>query len=209
MPERVQSLGEEIANAISHGAALLAAALAVPWLIVTAADVSATAIVAAAVFGAALLLLYATSTLYHALPAGRAKDVFRRLDHCAIFVLIAGTYAPFTLGALGGAWGWSLFGTVTGIALVGVVLKAIGRLRGAASLALYLVLGWLAVLAIGPLTASLPPAALAWIVAGGACYTLGVPFFALDHRLRYGHATWHAFVTGGSTCHVVAAMACT
>ena len=160
-----------------------------------------------AVFGVALILLYLASSVYHALPPGTAKRVFRVLDHACIYLLIAGTYTPFTLGVLAGSWGWSLFGIIWGLACAGVVLKALGGARFAtASVLLYLAMGWMVVVAAEPMLTLLPAAGLAWLLAGGLAYTLGVPFFLLDSRLRYAHFVWHLFVVAGSACHFVAVL---
>jgi hemolysin III len=208
MDERPQSPGEEIANSVSHGFGLLAAVAATPILIVvTVRHGGAVNIAAAAVFAATMLLLYCASTLYHALPGPRAKAIFKRLDHGAIYLLIAGTYTPFTLGVLGGAWGFLLFGLVWGLAVAGVALKAFDRLAHPwLSTGLYLVMGWLVVIAIGPLVDRVPPAGLALLAAGGLAYTAGVAFFAADSRLRYGHFVWHLFVVAGTTCHFFAVL---
>lgn len=210
MADRTPSLGEEIASSVTHGLGLAAAVVAIPLLISAAArrgDLWGT--VGAAVFGATLVFLYATSTLYHALPPGsipRAKRVFRVLDHAAIYLLIAGTYTPFMLGPLRGPWGWSLLGAVWGLAVCGVALKStIGFRFPHASTALYLLMGWLILVAVGPLAANLDRTALVWLVAGGLCYTGGVLFYAWE-RLRYGHAIWHLFVAAGSACHVAAVL---
>ena len=155
-------------------------------------------------FGVALVLLYATSTLYHAVPHPRAKSVLRVLDHSAIFLLIAGTYTPFTLVSLRGPWGWSLFGVVWGIAIAGIALRLTLRRRPTALfLALYLGMGWCVVVALGPLRAAVPPAGLALLVAGGLAYTVGVPFYVWK-RLPFHHAVWHGFVLAGSTLHFLA-----
>jgi hemolysin III len=152
-----------------------------------------------------MVLLYLTSTLYHALPNNRAKRVFQVLDHAAIYLLIAGTYTPFTLGVLYGTWGWTLFGLVWGLALAGLLLKSIGGIRyPKLSVALYLAMGWLALIAIRPLWQHVAPWGLFWIFAGGLAYTLGVVFFALDNRVRYSNFVWHLFVVLGTACHVVA-----
>ena len=202
----VETLGEEIASSISHGVGLFAALVGTPVLIVVAAHRGVAAVVGSAVFAASLILLYASSTLYHALPDERAKRVFRVLDHSAIFVIIAGTYTPFTLTVLPPAWGWSLFGVIWGLAILGIVLRAVGLMRHQVVLTiLYLVMGWLALIAIRPLTQELPAAGIAWIVAGGALYTAGVPFFAAT-RVRYAHFVWHLFVLAGTTCHYVAVL---
>lgn len=206
--DRPQSRGEELANSVSHGLGLLAAAVAAPFLVVVAVDHGDTAFIAgASVFAATTLLLYLTSTLYHALPAGTAKRVFRVIEHSAIYLLIAGTYTPFTLGVLRGAWGWTLFGLVWGMALAGVVLKVFDRLsHPVVSTGLYLAMGWLIVIAADPLYARVPAAGLLWLVAGGLAYTVGVAFFMTDSRLRYGHFVWHLFVMAGTSCHYVAVL---
>ncbi len=203
MCERAQSPGEEIANSVSHGAALVAAAVAAPFPIVAAVGRGATAgVVGASVFGAAMVLLYAASMLYHAIPHPRAKRVFRKLDHGAIYLLIAGTYTPFTLGALGGPWGWSLFGVVWTLAAAGLALKAFDRISHPAwSTGLYLAMGWSVLIALGPLVERVATGGLVLLVAGGLAYTAGVVFFTLDSRLRYCHFVWHLFVVVGTACH--------
>ena len=207
MSEARQSLGEEIANSISHGIGFLAALAATPVLLVVAVQHdSVLAIVGASIFAATVLLLYLASTLYHALPKSPAKRVFRALDHGAIFLLIAGTYTPFTLGVLRGSWGWTLFGLVWGLALVGVGLRAMGALRyPVLSTGLYLLMGWLALVAVRPLWLRVPEPGLVWLLAGGVAYTAGVAFFAAE-RLRYSHFIWHLCVLGGTTCHFVAVL---
>ncbi len=205
---RPQTRGEEIANSLSHGLALLGAVASFPVLIVAAVrHGDAAQVVGVSIFGATMVLLYLASTVYHALPHCRAKRVLCVLDHCAIFLLIAGTYTPFTLGVLRGSWGWTLFGLAWGIAALGILLKALGLARHpAVSTSLYLALGWLVLIAIQPVMAHVPAAGLAWLLAGGLAYTLGVAFFLLDERLRYAHFVWHLFVVAGSACHVVAVM---
>ncbi len=207
MPERNQSRGEEIANSVSHGVGLLAAIAATPVLIVAAVNRGDPAgIVGASVFAAAVTLLYLTSTLYHALPANRAKQVFRVLDHGAIFLLIAGTYTPFTLGVLYGTWGWILFGLVWGLCLAGMIFKAIGGTRyPILSTCLYLAMGWLVLIAVKPLWLAMPTWGLFWLLAGGISYTVGVAFFAAP-RLRYTHFIWHLFVMAGTACHFIAVL---
>jgi len=204
--KRAQSREEEIANSLSHGLGLLAALVATPFLIERAVLVGDTGyIVGAGIFATTMILLYLASTLYHALPVGHAKQVFRVIEHSAIFLLIAGTYTPFTLGVLRGALGWTLLGLVWGIALTGVTLKALNRLNHPIlTTSLYLVMGWLIVIAAQPLSDRLPAAGLLWLVAGGLAYTVGVAFFAFDSRLRYGHFVWHLFVMTGTACHYVA-----
>lgn len=207
MTARLQSLGEEIANSVSHGLALLAAIGAAPFLIAAARDLGVASQVGAVVFAVTMVLLYFTSTLYHALPNGRAKRVFLKLDYCAIFLFIAGSYTPFALGALYGAWGWTLFGLVWALAVVGVILKSTDKLEHPwVSTGLYLCMGWLVLIAAVPLVERVPLQGLAWLVAGGLAYTLGVVFFVLDSRIRYAHAIWHGFVALGTGCHCVAVM---
>lgn len=209
--ERPQSLGEEIANSASHGVALLAAMLAAPVLVLTAVQRGQAAnIVGASVFAATMVLLYFTSMLYHALPAGRAmraKQLFQIFDHGAIYLLIAGTYTPFTLGVLRGPWGWTLFGLVWSMALAGVLVKAMFGIRyPRLSTVLYVAMGWVALIAIKPMVELMPHWGLFWLLAGGACYTVGVAFFATDGRLRYGHFVWHLFVAAGTVCHFIAVL---
>lgn len=203
---REQSRGEELANALSHGLGALAALIATPLLILRALEVGTAGFIAGVgIFGASMLFLYLASTLYHALPIGAARRVFWRLDHAGIFLLIAGTYTPFTLGVLSGGWGWTLFGLVWGLAAVGVLLKATAAPVPAwLSTGVYLAMGWLVVLAADLLLARVPAAGLGWLLAGGLFYTAGVVFFATDHRLRYGHFIWHLFVLAGTLCHCVA-----
>jgi hemolysin III len=207
MTERPQSLGEEIANSASHGVALLAAIVAVPFLIAGVRHHGVANIVGASIFAGTMVLLYFTSTLYHALPTGRAKHVFLKLDHGAIYIFIAGSYTPFALGALAGPWGWTLFGLVWSIAAVGVTLKAFDRLTHPwFSTGLYLVMGWLVLIAAVPLVQHVPMPGVALLVAGGLAYTTGVVFFMLDSRVRYAHAVWHGFVVIGTGCHFFAVL---
>ena len=206
MIDRAQSLGEEIANALSHGAGLVMGLVALPLLVVAAhRRDDPWQVVAGAVYGTTLILLYGASMLYHAVPARfRAKRVLRALDHGAIYLLIAGTYTPFALGALRGALGWTLLATIWGLALAGIALKAgVGYRYPRLSTGVYLLMGWIAVVALRPLYLALGSAGLIWLLAGGVSYTLGVFFFATD-RLRYRHFVWHLFVLGGSVCHLVA-----
>jgi hemolysin III len=200
-----QTLGEEIANSVSHGIGFLAALAVTPLLVREAARRGgAIEIVGASVFAATTALLYLASMLYHALPSNRAKRVFRVIDHSAIFLLIAGTYTPFTLGVLRGAWGFSLLGIVWGLAVLGVVLKSIGGIRyPRLSTALYVCMGWLALVAIRPLWQHVPVSGWLWLLAGGLAYTAGIAFYAAE-RVRYGHFVWHLFVLIGTACHAVA-----
>jgi hemolysin III len=204
---RAQTTGEEIANSLSHGMGLLAAVAGTPILLAEVArSGTVTDVVGAAVFAATVMLAYLASTVYHAVSFLPAKRILRTLDHSAIFLLIAGTYTPFTLGVLRGGWGWTLFGLVWTLALAGVVLKAVGAVHfKKLSLAVYLAMGWLVVIAIGPLLERMPAAGLAWLVAGGLAYTGGVVFYALD-RYRYCHFLWHLCVLAGTACHFVAVL---
>lgn len=205
---REQSRTEEMANSASHGAALVAALVGIPVLIVEAVQRGDAAfIVGVSVFSTTILLLYLASAIYHALPWGRSKRIFRVLDHSSIFLLIAGSYAPFTLGVLRGAWGWTLFGVVWGLAVVGVVLKSVGKAsHPVISTTLYLAMGWLVVIAAQALVVRVPLAGLLWLLAGGVFYTAGVAFFATDSRLKYGHLIWHLFVVAGTACHYFAVL---
>jgi hemolysin III len=197
---------EEVANAVTHGLGLVASLAALPLLIVLAARRGdAWAIVGASIFGASLVTVYATSTIYHSLRLGPSKELWRRLDHAAIYLLIAGTYTPFTLGALRGPWGWSLFGIVWGVAAVGIAAKVVfgPRLKMLSTVA-YLVMGWLVIIAIRPLLTRVGWGGVGWLLAGGVAYSLGVIFYARDEKLRFGHSVWHLFVLGGSVCHAIA-----
>ena len=159
-------------------------------------------------YGASLVTLYVCSTLYHSRWEG-ARGLLRKLDHNAIYLLIAGSYTPFTLVTLRGAWGWSLLGLVWGLALVGIVQELLPRLRWRIPpLGLYLGMGWLIVIAIRPLGLALPSPGLPWLVAGGLSYTVGVAFYALDDRWEYAHFVWHLFVLGGSASHFLAIRIC-
>ncbi|HPG61852.1 MAG TPA: hemolysin III family protein [Casimicrobium sp.] len=208
LDERPQTLGEEIANSISHGVGLIAAIVAFPFVVMAAAARGSTSgIIAASIFATTMVLLYLSSTIFHALPEGRAKRVFQVLDHAAIFLLIAGTYTPFTLGVLRGVWGWTLFGIVWSVAAVGIVLKSIGGVRyNTISTWAYLAMGWVVVIAAERLWTLMPAWGLFWLFAGGLAYTLGAVFFLLE-RIRYFHFAWHLFVVAGTACHVVAVVA--
>ncbi len=201
-----QSFREEIANSLSHGAGLVAALVATPFLISDAMRKGNPAfLVGACVFAGTVLLLYLGSTLYHGLPPGRAKRAFRVVDHCAIYLLIAGTYTPFTLVTLNGPWGWSLFGVVWGLALLGIV-QEIWFAKGARilSLVIYLLMGWVALVAVVPLIQALSWSGFAWLMAGGIIYTAGVVFYVYDARFRHFHGIWHLFVLAGSAVHYTA-----
>jgi hemolysin III len=203
---RSQTLGEEIANSISHGVGALGAIAATPLLIINAIDKGAAAIVGASIFGATMIVLYVSSSLYHAFPHSRTKRIFNIFDHAAIFLLIAGTYTPFTLGVLRGAWGWSLFGVIWGLAVLGIVIKSVaGATSGKLSTSLYLAMGWIAIIAAKPFWENIPAPGLIWLLAGGLMYSTGVIFF-IAYKMRYSHFIWHLFVMAGTACHVVAAM---
>jgi hemolysin III len=207
LEQRSISAAEEFANTISHGLGLVLAIAAVPILVISAARIGhVRLVVGASVFGGTMVLLYLASTLYHALTHERAKRIFRLFDHSAIFLLIAGTYTPFTLGVLRGPWGWSILVIVWGLALIGITMKAIvGPRHSWISLVLYLVMGWMAVVAVKPILQSVPTPGILWIVAGGIAYTGGLTFFAAP-RLRYSHFIWHLFVIAGTTCHFFAVL---
>src|SRR5688572_29123558 len=192
-------------NGYSHLAgAVLALTGATVLVVMASLKADPWRIVSFAAYGATLVLLYLFSTLYHS-TRGRAKDVFRKLDHCSIYLLIAGTYTPFTLVTLNGPWGWSLFGAVWGLAAVGIV-QEVWLARGARlpSLVIYVLMGWLAVVALGPLFDALAWQGMAWVLAGGLLYTAGIVFYVYDERVRHFHGIWHLFVLGGSAAHYVA-----
>lgn len=198
---------EEVANAITHGLGVVAS-LSGGAVLVTLAVLHGDAwqIAGAAVFGASLLLLYSASTLYHAVGHRVAKARLQVFDHCAIFVLIAGTYTPFMLVSLRGPWGWWLFGVVWALAAAGIVFKLFFTGRyDRLSTAMYLAMGWLVLVAIGPMVRAVPPPTLLWLAAGGLAYTAGTVFY-LNRRMPYAHAIWHLFVLGGSACHFVAVL---
>ena len=198
---------EEIANSLSHGLGLLLAIGMVPVLVVSAMRIGSIHFtVGASVFGATTVLLYLASTLYHSLRHERAKHFFRLFDHSAIFLLIAGTYTPFALGVMRGPWGWTLLTIVWILALVGITTKAVVGLRHSwISMTLYLLMGWLAVVAIKPILLLVPLPGILLILAGGIAYTGGLAFL-LSPRLRYAHFIWHLFVVLGTTCHFFAVL---
>ena len=192
-------------NGYSHLAgSILAVAGAVALIVLGALKADPWRIVSFSIYGATLCLLYITSTLYHS-TRGRAKNVLRKLDHCAIYLIIAGTYTPFALVTLNGAWGWTLFGAVWGLALLGIV-QELWLAKGArvTSLVIYLLMGWLALVAVVPLFQALSWGGLAWLVAGGLAYTGGMVFYVYDERFRHWHGIWHLFVLAGSALHYVA-----
>jgi hemolysin III len=196
---------EELANVVTHGVGLAAAVAGAALLIVFAAlkgDVWE--IVGVSVFATSMVALYTASTLYHAARDPIVKARLKVLDHAAIYLLIAGTYTPFMIDELRGGWGWSLFGVIWGLAVVGIALKLvfIGRFK-VISTAVYVAMGWLVLIAVVPLVQALDPITLVWMVAGGVAYTAGTPFYH-NRRIRYSHAIWHLFVIAGSACHAIA-----
>ena len=201
------SLREEIANGISHGLGLVLAIVALPVLVASAMQGGSTRyIFGVSVFGATMVLLYLASTLYHSLTHEGAKQLFRLFDHTAIFLLIAGTYTPFALGVLRGPWGWSLLAAIWGLAIVGITLKINRRTRHSRiSIVLYVIMGWLAIVAVKPIFLLIPAPGILLIFAGGIAYTAGLAFFAAQ-RLRYNHFVWHLFVIAGTTCHFFAVL---
>ena len=205
--ERPQSLGEEIANSVSHGIGLLLALAGFAVLLVATLQRGVVSeIVGATVFATTMVLLYSTSMLFHAFPQSRAKRVFQVLDHSAIYLLIAGTYTPFTLGVLHGAWGWILFGLVWSMAAAGILLKSLGGIRyNTASTLVYLAMGWLVVIAADTVWTLVPKWGIFWLFAGGVAYTLGAVFF-LAERIRFFHFVWHLFVIAGTACHFIAVL---
>ena len=200
-----QSLREEWVNALTHGFGIVAATAGGAVLITLAAVFGdALRVATATVFVVTLILLYTASTLYHAARQERIKARLKVFDHCAIFLLIAGTYTPFTLVALRGTWGWTLFGLIWTLAVIGVVFKLFytGRFKRT-STAIYVAMGWLVIVAVGPLSQALPAWTVACLIGGGVAYSAGTPFY-LSRRIPYAHAIWHAFVLGGSVLHFIA-----
>ena len=193
-------------NALSHLAGALLALAGTVVLVVTAAmSGDPWKVVSVSIYGASLVLLYSFSTLYHGMRGGRAKDILRKLDHQSIYLLIAGTYTPFCLVSLRGPWGWSLFGTVWGLAVLGGLQerwqKSAGRVL---SVVIYVLMGWVAMVAVVPLIRVLGVAGFAWVAGGGMFYTVGIIFYALDKRMTHAHGIWHLFVIAGSIMHYVA-----
>lgn len=193
-------------NAVSHlVGALLAVAGATVLVVLAAMRGDAWKIVAVSIYGAALVLMYSSSTLYHSVQAGRAKDRLRKMDHQSIYLLIAGSYTPFCLVTLRGPWGWSLFGVVWGLAIVGGLQDLWPRSDARIlSVVIYLVMGWAAIVALVPMVHALGLAGFAWVAAGGLFYTVGIVFYALDARVIHAHGIWHLFVLAGSAAHFVA-----
>ncbi len=192
-------------NGITHLMGTALAAMGATVLVVLAArQGDPWKIVSFSIYGVMLFALYTLSTLYHS-TRGKVKDVFRKLDQCSIYLLIAGTYTPFTLVTLRGAWGWSLFGVIWGLAALGIAQEAwLGKGARILALVIYVLMGWLGVIAVKPLIAALTPAGFVWLAAGGLFYTGGIIFYALDEKLRHGHGIWHLFVLAGSASHYLA-----
>lgn len=196
--------GERLNGGTHLMGAVLAAAGTAVLIVLAAREGDPWKITSFSIYGAMLLALYTLSTLYHS-TRGRVKDVFRKLDHCSIYLLIAGTYTPFTLVTLRGAWGWSLFGMIWGLAALGIAQEAwLAKGARIVSLVIYVLMGWLAVIAVLPLIDALTPAGFAWLAAGGVFYTAGIVFYAFDEKLRHGHGIWHLFVLAGSISHYFA-----
>ncbi|WP_420995772.1 PAQR family membrane homeostasis protein TrhA [Cupriavidus sp. 30B13] len=191
-------------NGYSHLAGAILAAAGSAVLVTSSARYhDAWKVVSSVVYGSTLVFLYTISTLYHSLR-GRPKDILRRLDYCAIYLLIAGSYTPFALVTLRGPWGWTLFGVNWGLAVIGIAQELwIGKRTRIFSLVIYVLMGWLVLFAFGPLVAALPAAGLYWLVAGGALYTAGIGFFLFDEKVRHFHGIWHLFVVAGSVCQFV------
>ncbi len=196
--------GERL-NGITHLVGTVLAAIGTAVLVVLAArSGDAWRIVGFSIYGSALCILYGASTLYHSVR-GRAKRFLRKLDHCAIYLLIAGTYTPFALLTLRGAWGWTLFGLAWGLAAIGIAQEFVfGKGARALSLVIYVVMGWMGAAALGPLADGLGKMGLAWLFAGGLLYTGGIGFYLFDERVRHFHGVWHLFVLGGSLAHYIA-----
>lgn len=196
------TIGEEIANSITHG---IGAALGIAALVILVTfagmDGDAWRVVSFSIYGATLIMVYLSSTFYHSFQSRRVKNLFKMFDHTSIYLLIAGTYTPFALVNLRGAWGWTLFGLIWGLAVCGILLRSLrGDRYRVLPMILYLTMGWLIVIAIKPLFSALSPMGFVWLMIGGLSYTLGLIFFKLD-RMRFNHAVWHLFVLGGSVCH--------
>jgi hemolysin III len=198
---------EEIANSISHGLGLVLAIAAVPILVLAAMRGGNTHfLIGVSVFGGTMILLYLASTLYHSLTHEATKQLCRIFDHTAIFLLIAGTYTPFSLGVLRGPWGWSLLAAVWTLAIIGITLKIRRRTRHSRfCIVLYVIMGWLAIVAVKPMVMLIPVPGILLIMSGGLAYTGGLAFFAA-HRIRYNHFIWHLFVIAGTTCHFFAVL---
>jgi hemolysin III len=203
-----QTRQEEVWNAVSHGIGVLLGIIALVLMVVLAAEHHhPMAVVSCAIYGTTLIILYLASTLYHALRKPELKKLFKVIDHSSIYLLIAGTYTPFTLVTLEGPWGWALFGIIWGLTAIGLIFKFFftGRFEFI-SVVLYLSMGWLIVIAIKPLIEALPFAGLMWMLAGGLCYTGGVAFYVVDDKYHFTHFLWHLCVLAGSVCQFIAVL---
>ncbi|BCQ56204.1 hemolysin III family protein [Burkholderia gladioli] len=196
-------------NSITHGVGALMSLAGLATLVTMGAlKGDPYRVVSAAVYGAALLVLYAVSTLYHSVHQPRLKAILQKCDHSAIYLLIAGSYTPFTLITLRGPWGWTLFGVIWGLALFGIVQElTLGRRTRIISMVLYVLMGWLGVIALRPLVVAMSSEGVAWLLAGGVLYSAGIYFFINDERIRHGHGIWHLFVLGGSLCQFISVAA--
>lgn len=205
MVEDLYSVGEEIANALTHGAGVLLAVVALTLMIIMSVEHSdAARVISSIIYGSSLILLYSASTLYHSVQSPRIKRLFQLFDHCAIYILIAGTYTPFMLISLKGTWGYSLLIAVWSLTIFGIIFKAKFHDKyPKVSLFTYLAMGWLCVLVGGEMLTKIPTGGLLFLLAGGLAYTFGTIFFVLD-RIPFNHAIWHLFVLGGSICHFFA-----
>ena len=204
---RVESAGEHLANAITHGVGFgLSVACLVLLVVFSALRQGVWEVVSCSVYGATLVVLYLASTLYHSIHRPRVREILHVIDRAAIYLLIAGTYTPYLLVPLHGPLGWSLFGVIWGVALIGIIFQAlfIGRFKIVSTVS-YVVMGWMVIAAIGPLLNAMPSMAIVWMGIGGLCYTLGVVFY-VKKGLKYGHAIWHLFVLSGSLCHFFGAL---
>jgi len=203
-------VAEALANAATHGAGLVASLFALPVLIGNASRNGDTQqLIGATIYGISLVLLFAASTTYHSFVHTNARRLLRTIDHSAIYILIAGSYTPFALGPLRGVFGYSLLAAVWTMAVAGVALKFVKGIQGKRpwlSIGPYVAMGWVAIIGIKPLIDNVGRTGVAWMLAGGLCYTGGVVFYAFDKRIRYGHAVWHLFVLAGSVCHFVAVL---
>lgn len=207
MGEKVYSFYEAVANAVTPGLGLLLSLVGLGVLVFLAATYGQTIhIVSCSIYGASLVLLYAASTLYHSVQSPPIKHIFRIIDHCSIYLLIAGTYTPFTLVLLHGGWGWSLFGIIWGLSVFGIIFKIffVNRFK-VVSVSVYLLMGWMALVAIKPMLALVPTGGMIWLLTGGVAYSSGVVFYAWK-RVPFNHAIWHLFVLMGSACHYFAVM---
>jgi len=206
-PHKVYTLGEEIVNSLTHG---IGAALSVVGLVVlvvlAARQGDPWRVVSFAIYGSTLIILYLASTLYHSLQRPRIKGIFQIIDHTTIYLLIAGTYTPFLLVSMRGAWGWSLLGVIWGLAILGIAFQTLFvRRQGIFSILTYILMGWLCVIGLREMIASISPEGLIWVAVGGVFYTTGVIFYVW-HRLPYNHAIWHLFVLAGSASHFFAVL---